>query len=354
MMTVEDRIRIESLPSRTMFVTGIMTPNTLSMFDRDDVTIVTLAEPNSTRRWHDEKMRPKRARLVDLSKARISERRRAIRDEVARHDAVLVGVHARSLAVWSVAHEARRKGRLLAFWAERRDKLSTASRMAIRRLLRDDLLFAIGTYAFEQYRLVRRDVGKLNNFPYSYGSGGSLSGPRPAPAEALRVLTMGYVRRKNAELAVRSFELAQSRLRTGASLSIVGPSLKWSQSTRCRAVPEVEPLEMPRLLDEFDVLMILSIFDGWGVVVEEAMAAGLVVIASDRVGAAPDLVVDGQSGFIVALDDARAIADRLVELDDPTTYEQMSKASTERCLWHRSKYNFESLVGSMVRGARLS
>jgi glycosyltransferase involved in cell wall biosynthesis len=45
-----------------------------------------------------------------------------------------------------------------------------------------------------------------------------------------------------------------------------------------------------------DVLVLPSNYEPWAVVVNEAMAAGLVVVASDVVGAAAEMVQDGRSG----------------------------------------------------------
>jgi glycosyltransferase involved in cell wall biosynthesis len=47
-----------------------------------------------------------------------------------------------------------------------------------------------------------------------------------------------------------------------------------------------------------DVLVLPSDFEPWAVVVQEAMAAGLVVVASDVVGSAHELIADGTSGRI--------------------------------------------------------
>lgn len=47
-----------------------------------------------------------------------------------------------------------------------------------------------------------------------------------------------------------------------------------------------------------DVLVLPSHFDNWGLVVNEAMAAGLPVIASDRVGCVDDLVRHGETGLV--------------------------------------------------------
>lgn len=53
-----------------------------------------------------------------------------------------------------------------------------------------------------------------------------------------------------------------------------------------------------------DFLILPSDDDPWGLVVNEAMAAGLPVIASDACGATPDLVVEGITGFSFAAGDA--------------------------------------------------
>ncbi|MDE0821943.1 MAG: glycosyltransferase, partial [Opitutales bacterium] len=61
------------------------------------------------------------------------------------------------------------------------------------------------------------------------------------------------------------------------------------------------------------VLVHPSLADGFGYVVQEAMACGLPVIVTDATGAA-DLVTDGRNGFVVPAGDAQSIADRLAHL----------------------------------------
>lgn len=49
----------------------------------------------------------------------------------------------------------------------------------------------------------------------------------------------------------------------------------------------------------------------WGLVVNEAMAAGLPAIVSDEVGCAPDLVIDGRTGFTFPVGDVEALTERM-------------------------------------------
>jgi glycosyltransferase involved in cell wall biosynthesis len=63
-----------------------------------------------------------------------------------------------------------------------------------------------------------------------------------------------------------------------------------------------------------DVFALLSRHEPWGVVVNEAAASGRPLVLSDHVGAAYDLLRDGENGFVVPADDAHAAAAALRRL----------------------------------------
>jgi sugar transferase (PEP-CTERM/EpsH1 system associated) len=63
-------------------------------------------------------------------------------------------------------------------------------------------------------------------------------------------------------------------------------------------------------LSALDVYVLPSLWEGISNSLLEAMAAGLPVIASD-IGGNPEVVVDGKSGFLFPVGDARRLADRL-------------------------------------------
>ena len=71
-------------------------------------------------------------------------------------------------------------------------------------------------------------------------------------------------------------------------------------------------------------------FEPWGVVVNEAAACGLPLVLSDRVGAARDLLRDGENGALVPAGDAGTAADALSRLaSDPGVRERMGARSRE-------------------------
>jgi glycosyltransferase involved in cell wall biosynthesis len=76
-----------------------------------------------------------------------------------------------------------------------------------------------------------------------------------------------------------------------------------------------------------DVLALLSDFEPWAVVVNEAAAAGLAIVATDVVGAAAELVRDGVNGAIVPPGDLAAVTRALLDVTDPTNTDRMKAAS---------------------------
>lgn len=61
----------------------------------------------------------------------------------------------------------------------------------------------------------------------------------------------------------------------------------------------VNQSRMPEIYAIADVLVLPSYSETWGLVVNEAFACSLPAIVSDRVGCAPDLIVDGLTGSVV-------------------------------------------------------
>lgn len=60
-----------------------------------------------------------------------------------------------------------------------------------------------------------------------------------------------------------------------------------------------------------DVLVLPSKFEQWGLVVNEALACGLPVIASNRVGSVDDLIICGENGDVFSWDNTQELAELL-------------------------------------------
>jgi len=71
--------------------------------------------------------------------------------------------------------------------------------------------------------------------------------------------------------------------------------------------------DVPRLLAAMDVFVMPSLYEGTPTILMEAMAMAKAVVAT-RVGAVPEVLVDGDNGISVAANDGRALADAIEPL----------------------------------------
>ena len=87
---------------------------------------------------------------------------------------------------------------------------------------------------------------------------------------------------------------------------------------------------LPQYFRCADAFVFPSRHDGWAVVVNEAIASGLPIIASNQTGAAHDLVVENENGFRMDTEDVESLQTKMVYLiDNPATTKQFGKRSFE-------------------------
>ncbi|MEX1254786.1 MAG: glycosyltransferase family 4 protein [Dehalococcoidia bacterium] len=86
------------------------------------------------------------------------------------------------------------------------------------------------------------------------------------------------------------------------------------------------------LMSDVDILVHVPEYEGFGLVVLEAMAAGLPVIVNDSPGGLADIVVPGETGLVVTTGDVAALADGLALLvADPGERARLGENGRVRC-----------------------
>jgi glycosyltransferase involved in cell wall biosynthesis len=83
-------------------------------------------------------------------------------------------------------------------------------------------------------------------------------------------------------------------------------------SRRVSMIGHVDYVDMPAVYHSALALILPSTTEQWGLVVNEAMAAGCAVFVSERAGCAPDLVRDGENGFTFDPHDPYQLAELLL------------------------------------------
>jgi len=148
-----------------------------------------------------------------------------------------------------------------------------------------------------------------------------------------------------------------------ASLVLVGDGVDEARyRARAAGLPNVvfpgfvQMPGLPRWYGLADVLVFPTLGDPYGHVVQEAMAAGLPVIATENAGEIRERVLDGETGFIVPAADSDALLDRMRRLVvDPDQRRCMGERGYERIRPRTNEWwagEFEAMVQGIVDGVK--
>jgi len=100
--------------------------------------------------------------------------------------------------------------------------------------------------------------------------------------------------------------------------------------------------DVPTVMHALDAFVMPSIWEGFGLVLLEAMAAGRPIVAS-RAATIPEVVVDGETGLLVPPGDPPALADALAQLaEDPALAHSMGEAGRLRL---HERFSVTKMVG---------
>lgn len=146
------------------------------------------------------------------------------------------------------------------------------------------------------------------------------------PPEVPLILSVGKLQPVKAPGLLLSAYAGLRRHGARAALAYVGDGeLRDQLEARVRTehLPDVHFLgfcnqsELPRMYAGADLFVLPSQSETFGLVVNEAMYAGLPVICSDGVGCAEDLVIEGQTGHVFPVGDASRLEANLLDLCRP-------------------------------------
>jgi glycosyltransferase involved in cell wall biosynthesis len=193
------------------------------------------------------------------------------------------------------------------FWGERlssRKDIALARRIYLRPF---GAVLAVGSWAQAGYQAAVPGSVPVHVLPYvtAVPSGDRMMSPEP---------TIGFagslIPRKGVELVLRALGSMPPSRRPLFEIAGSGPwraQLEESASS-LRVSPiwlgELSPDELAMTRRRWWVQVVPSLYDGWGVVVSEALAAGVPVLASAATGAAIDLIKDDFNGRILKDDKA--------------------------------------------------
>ena len=149
----------------------------------------------------------------------------------------------------------------------------------------------------------------------------------------LRLLFVGGLSQRKG--LAEMFE-AVGRFGSRVDLTVVGrlPAAECPALTRALSehtyIPSLPHGEILKLMRQRDLLLFPSHFEGFGLVITEAMSQGTPVITTERT-AGPDLITDGEDGYLVPAGSSEALATRIgALLAEPARIEQVGRAASHR------------------------
>ena len=138
--------------------------------------------------------------------------------------------------------------------------------------------------------------------------------PRPRSSDGpFRILFVGGIgQRKGVKYLLDAYQRIRT---TGTELVLIGPVMGAGAGLEPYRgtytwLGRLDAAEVAAEMARCHVLVLPSVFEGFGLVIPEAMASGMPVIASTH-SAGPELIRQGRDGFVLAPDDVEGLAEKL-------------------------------------------
>jgi len=115
---------------------------------------------------------------------------------------------------------------------------------------------------------------------------------------------------------------------------------KLNLQDRVRFLGEILKEEIPKYLSAADCFVLPSLSEGFGIVILEAMAVNIPVIAT-KIGGVLDIIKDGETGVLVDPKNPEQISKALFKL---CSQPEFSKQLIEQAFSNLSKYNWDNII----------
>jgi glycosyltransferase involved in cell wall biosynthesis len=181
--------------------------------------------------------------------------------------------------------------------------------------------------------------------------------PRRVPREGFNLLFCGRLNGRRPHKTVDTLLKAMPRVlqRHAAELNIIGTGPRLDECTtlaRTLGVQSavhflgfIDPRELPVHYGRADLFVLASVRESFPLVLLEAMASGLPVVAT-AVGGIPEMVVDGETGLLVPANNSQALAHAINSLlDEPARMKAMGARGKERV---RKHFTWDKVAQRMV------
>jgi glycosyltransferase involved in cell wall biosynthesis len=218
-----------------------------------------------------------------------------------------------------------------------------------------DYIFVPSGFSFKSHRENGIPEEKLILIPFGIKAGSIAKIPMPKEKNEFRIGFIGSISlRKGIRYLLNAVkEIDNPRIKAHLAGSF---SAKSNIMERYRGYYKLmgylRDNEMAEFISGLDVLVLPSITDSFGLVILEAMAKGVPVIATENTGG-PDIIDDGKDGFIVPIRDSEAIKDKVLFLynnrDAGIAMGERALEKVSKFTWEKYGERYEDIAGNILR-----
>lgn len=195
-----------------------------------------------------------------------------------------------------------------------------------------DHIFVASTFTAKTLKSFTGDLAPVHIIPYGFPPVAEQREYVPVLNRRLKILFVGGLSQRK---GISYLFKATEELKDIVELTIVGQKphrdcqILNENLAKYTWIPQMSHPEILQLMRKQDVLIFPSLFEGFGLVVTEAMSQGTPVITTDRT-CGPDVITHGQNGWIIKAGSADSIKLQLEEiLEKPECLEKVGRAAME-------------------------
>lgn len=196
-----------------------------------------------------------------------------------------------------------------------------------------DVIFVASSFTKKTLEEYSGNLSEIKVIPYGFPEANEKKDYQPLVNRKLKVLFVGGLsQRKGISYLFEAVEGLQDYI----ELTVVGHKVVSDCTALNRALDNhqwISSLSHNQILAcmrEHDVLIFPSLFEGFGLVITEAMSQGVPVITTDRT-AGPDLIENGADGWIIPAGSSKAIKEVFTEIfEKPELLQQFGLAAQKK------------------------
>ena len=196
-----------------------------------------------------------------------------------------------------------------------------------------DHIFVASSFTRKTLEVFPGKLSSVHVIPYGFPEPGPVKKYNPLNGRKLKVLFVGGLsQRKGLSYLFNAIDFFSDKI----ELTVVGkkPAVDCAPLNKAlekhKWISSLPHAEILNLMREHDVFVFPSLFEGFGLVVTEAMSQGIPVITTDRT-CGPDVISPGQDGWIVRAgnsDDLKSALDKI--LAEPSMLEVYGRTARKK------------------------